>query len=1014
MKNEIRAIFPIRVSPFAMLPHGTYSYQKEKTHKLLPGDLQEKKMGIYGNLKFLSRKFSRSQHFWNVLTRLYEVCLNLDGSLEKETPSSEKVAERVGEVVFILDTLGVSDLKSKRIEGLCDKLLLKDDIAVSILVLLLELTSYQNIQERERESSLERFFQRNSHRRTRTLANEKTGSEVRLDLIREPRDLSKSHWKHSRNFSLQLDTVATRNDVSEPKDNVTPRSRHHRRNTGVSSNSSLKTAEEEFVMDEEQQLEPALSTRPKSIFDFSDKMYQAVYRKHFGSRSKSWIPPNHPLIFETARWSLISNTSSLIRRNPLGGFEPVSSKLQPCARKILGEFAAIATDFLELELMITRLQEKKNPILQGFAKALLDEFCRYSENILPVIRKTSYKTCLKDNINFPVFGLMQQVRPVTSELHECMVIMKTIMPYGELEPYQMLIGLYHYQKDLLVSEKGESLCGTLFSKVFISYLFALRRTALYGSQLSGDNDDNNVFLQSAASTVTVPKLLEKMLPMNVKFMVDKSAYGVDILWSINPQHPFFSSNRESLCTVPSFDCLDIGYLERQVEEYFANISKKIQQEGIPERPLHHHAFCLSTRLDECEDCVPRDDVSKKDDKEDASDDELSWLSSESCDSVHEESTAILSSSGLNKSNGDRTNLERNPSNSMSSGLWESTAPVKNEVAFMKRIALDLPFEKFVAELALVSIRGIYYHVQQYLWWAMEEKIEIFDQFRAVRDYLLLNRGDFFLELCNSVYNISSSEWFIGGTEAEARLQLAFDQAILSSSAVGDPRIRNFKFLMEKNGNMDSSAYVYNQILLQWKPSNLVESALFDSSTLEIYSHIFHFAFKLKSTSYILRQLYTSITSFPSHWQGLQRKAHILRFQLMQFVNALLQFYEHGLLEGNWFRFLRDAKKCNDVWQLRNLHLQFLDETLSYIFRNDNPLAADLSKILEEIIVFDLDASKAVRKPNVSNISMLGRRIEVLSSMLNQFYDKILSYDKAMKVQSTEWTKLMTYFGMSGE
>jgi len=974
--------------------------------------LEEKQTSIYENLKLLCKKFSRGQRSYKTLARFYEVCLNLNGSLDKQIPNQEDTAERVGEVIFILETMGVSNLKTKRIEGLCDRLVLKEDVAVSVLFLLLELANYKAVQEREQESSLERFFTRKNHRRTATLT--KDTFETHSGLLREPKDVSKAYWRHRRILSLQPDLYEeSMGAFTEGKshmhssDTPSPGALSHRKNgTSRSTSSSSKDAGDEFI--EKEMIDEASSSLPKSIFDFSDKMYQAIYRKHFGSRSKSWIPPNHPLIFDTARWSLISNVSFLIRKNPLGGFEPVASRLQPCSRNILAEFAAVATELFEIERMISVLQEKNDAILQGLAKALSDEVNRYCNDILPLIRKTSYKVHLHENECLPVFGLLQQVRKVTAELHECMVIMKAIMPYGEMDPYHMLRGLYDYQREHYMSYNSESLCARLFLKVFVAYLFALRRVALYGAQFSiNKGEEDTADVQSAAHSLPFPKILENMFPMEVKFMVDKAAYGVDILWSINPQHPFFSSNRESLCVVPSFDLIDINYLERQVEEHFANVLKDPMKHFIPKKPVGNPLTFL--------DAEPR--VCKEGDehKENCSDDELSWLSSESEDSTEtgrveganmtpRRSFVAMSENSESRKLSETKHLIRVPI------IWENPVQVTNEFTHGRHEKITMPFEKFVSELALVSIRGIYYYVQQYLWWLVEERIDIFDQFRAIRDYLLLNRGDFFLELCHSVYNISSKESFIGGTEAEARLQLAFEQAILSSSAANDSRVRYFEFFINKDGNTDS-AHIYSQILLQWKPSNLVESALFDVSTLEIYSHIFHFAFKLKSTSHLLRQLYSSIPLFPSNWQGLQRKAHILRFQLMQFVNALLQFYDHGLLGGNWFHFLLRGKECNDIWQLRNLHLQFLDEALSYIFKNDNPLATDINQILDEIILFEIESRRALRKSSVLNISNLGRRIQSLSSLLRQFYDKILLSERNQKVKSSQWRMLMTYFGM---
>ncbi|EME28797.1 monovalent cation:H+ antiporter-2, CPA2 family isoform 1 [Galdieria sulphuraria] len=1022
MKNERRANFTIRVSPKeTMRQYASHSHQRERprNYKLQSSDFfKEKQIGIYEGLKFLSKKFSRGQPSSKALTRFYEVSLNLNGLVEKEAPNQEDTAERVSEVVFILGTLGVSDLKTKRIEGLCDKLLVKDDIAVSILFLLLQLTSYENIQKREQETSLERFFKRKSHRRTMTLAKDTFRKEALYDLVSEPKDLSKFHWRHNRKFSLQLETLAESTGVSEElQDHIgssyalSLRSQPFRRNavTSCSNSHSIKDVGKDF--DEKQNLEGTSMTLPKSIFDFTEKMYQTLYCKHFGSRSKSWIPPNHPLIFESAIWSLISNPSFLMRKNPLGGFEPVAARLQPCARSILAEFGTIATKLFEMGTIISHLREKNHPIFQGFAKALWDEMEGYSNNILPLIRKTRYKVHFDEQENLPIFGLMQRVRRVTTQLHECMAIIKALMPYGETDPYEVLLGLYYYQKEHIVSDKKESLYGRLFFKVLISYLFSLRRIALYGSQFCFNDDDSNNNYNNFVPQASM-KLFENMLPMKIKFMVDKAAYGVDILWSINPQHPFFSSNRESLCTVPSFDSFDFHSLEQQLEEYFEGISKTLMEKC---NSIHHQNTFVDTKSREHERFIEKESTCKK--VEPDSDDELSWLSSESDDlmeptGLHDENVTKLSTLDSSKHNCSRE-MSRNILSANVSSLWESSVTVKSKPTSVECETIDTPFDNFVAELGLLSIRGIYYHVQQYLWWLMEEEIEIFDHFRAVRDYLLLNRGDFFLELCHSVYSSSCSEWFMGGTEAEARLHLAFEQAILSSSASWDSRIRYFEFLMDKDGNSDNTN-VYSQILLQWKPSNLVESALFDSSTLEVYSHIFHFAFKLKSASHILRQLYSTIPLIPLHWQGLQRKAQILRFQLMQFVNALLQFYEHGLLEGSWFRFFREANKCNDIWQMRNLHLQFLDEALSYIFGNHNPLASDVNRILEEIIIFELDTRRALRKSNVSNIAVLGRRIEGLSFMLYQFYDKVLLSDKKMKVRTAEWTVLITYFGINGE
>ncbi|GJQ09024.1 hypothetical protein GpartN1_g815.t1 [Galdieria partita] len=1003
-----------------MWPYAAHSHQRPRNNKLHSEDLQERKIGIYGSLKFLSKKFSQGQPFYKTLARFYEVSLNLNGLLNKEAYNYEEAAERVSEVVFVLGTLGVSDIKTKRLEGLCDKLLLKDDIAVSLLILLLQLTNYETLQQREQESSLERFFERKAHRRTITLSKDTFRKEELSNLVKEPRDLSKFYWKHNRKLSLQLDAFAESTGESVEMKDLTgssagflsPRSQTHRKNAFMSRSNGYVTRDAGQEVDKKQDMEGTSTTPPKSIFDFTEKTYQALYHKHFGSRSKSWIPPNHPLIFESAIWSLISNVSFLIRKNPLGGFEPVASRLQPCARSILGEFGAIATELFEMNRTISRLRENSNPILLGFAKALRDEIDRYSNNVLPLITTIRYKVYLDEQENLPIFGLIQQIRKVAIQLHECVAIMKFIMPYEETDPCQLLLGLYHYQKEHLELDKKDSLGERLFLKVLVPYLFSLRRIALYGSQFCFDNDDNTALVPQ----LTV-KLFENMLPMKVKFMVDKAAYGVDILWSINPQHPFFSSNREALCTVPSVDSIDINSIEQQVEEHFNGISKELLESCISKKAQHHQNSFIYRKPHEDESLIEVEDASKKVELS-HSDDELSWLSSESDDSTEPVKVSRGHAMELLPLESNKHNCIMNKSLNIYSAnvlsLWESSVCFKDKLTHLECESVDTPFDKFVSELALSCIRGIYYHVQQYLWWVMEEEIEIFDHFRAVRDYLLLNRGDFFLELCQSVYNISCSEWFMGGTEAEARLQLAFEQAILSSSASWDPRIRYFGFLMDKDGNTDYNTHVYSQILLQWKPSNLVEASLFESSTLEVYSHIFHFAFKLKSASYLLRQLYVSISHFPSYWQGVQRKAHILRFQLMQFINALLQFYDHGLLEGNWFRFLREAKKSNDIWELRNLHLQFLDEALSYIFGNQNPLASDVNRILGEIINFELDTRKALRHSNVSNISMLGRRIEVLSSMLSQFYDKMLLLDKKSKMISTEWIILMTYFGIKGE
>eukprot|EP00871_Galdieria_phlegrea_P004840 jgi/Galph1/5357/GphlegSOOS_G3995.1 len=985
-------------------------------------------LSIYEKLKVLCDSFS-PQSVSHSVFRFYDVFLNLNGSFDLGAENKREVAERISEVIFILDTLDIASSETKRLEKLCDKLIQTNEVAEVILLFLLELANYDRIQVRQRESSIQRFFVRKSQRDTSTENKDRLlplSHDSRSSV--ELKDITKTLWKYKMKQKKQVD-VYSEKWVVQGKSWAENNPEQQSGILEVEQQQLIDHSSSDFMKPSADNLKTSFSTIPspeksidgkdandmtpnatlKSIFDFTEETYMALYRKHFGSNSTNWIPAYKFAVFEAARWALIGNVSYLIRKSPHGGLETMAARLQPNARKLLGEFVNIGNNLIQVERIIQLLHKYSNLLFLGMADGLEYELDLYGLNILPLFKGTNVKFSNSSVRNYPVFSLLQRVELARRSLSSCVQLLKMLLKENRLEPRRVFLKLYNIAKVHYSLNERDHVSCRLFFRIFFLHLSYLRRKAVYGSHISDGSNSN-----STGPCVEVSELLETVLPHDIKFMVDKTAEAVNTLRKENPHHPFLLSNRESLCLIPEMGSWDVDFIIEKTEEYFTKVSEAVHlqesREGVTTKDGDQYEVAKAASA-----------VAKLRNEEQSGgsggsqkfqNPEKSCIPSVETDitkykPISKDNTCVSSFDKENKHGISQS--EENRQGNFQLPPW--IAAKRHQMIDLEHI--NIPFDKFIADLGLANIQKIYKYIQRYLWFFIQKRFKIFEHFHAIKDYLLLNRGDLFFEICMSLYDFEIDDSYFVGTELEAKMMSTFEQAVLTSSAINDEKIRDFHSCLVRDSSTHMKENIYSVFCLQWKPLNQVQALLFDSTTSDIYSRLFRFAFNLKAASQVLRHFYLLIFAFPQGW-NLQRPAQLLRFQLVQFINGLQQFYEYGLLQKHWSIFMNEARHCDDVWQVRNRHLSFLNNAMVYAFQHESCISFGMSvnSIIHKIFLVENKTRLALMEPQAEEPQDLRDSFETLHGMLQNFYNELqMSPQNVSLLETDELFPFLLHLGL---
>ncbi|XP_063238738.1 gamma-tubulin complex component 4 isoform X2 [Bacillus rossius redtenbacheri] len=216
---------------------------------------------------------------------------------------------------------------------------------------------------------------------------------------------------------------------------------------------------------------------------------------------------------------------------------------------------------------------------------------------------------------------------------------------------------------------------------------------------------------------------------------------------------------------------------------------------------------------------------------------------------------------------------------------------------------------------------------QHLWQLAVDKAELFTQFRLIKDFFLLGRGELFLEFNHLASNIlqktptSKSE-----REVNSAFQIAARKVLLNDESAMD----KFKFHLP----VPSSPAPAEDLVKGWSVVGLTYKVtwplhfIFTKPVLRNYNELFRFLLRVKKVemelhSIWIEHLQSRIRCRPDVWQ--------LHRNLMFLVDNLQYYLQVDVLESQYTQLQARISDTKDFEVVKVAHAQFQTKVLSQSF-----------------------------------------------------------------------------------
>ncbi|CAO1391670.1 unnamed protein product [Diamesa serratosioi] len=232
-------------------------------------------------------------------------------------------------------------------------------------------------------------------------------------------------------------------------------------------------------------------------------------------------------------------------------------------------------------------------------------------------------------------------------------------------------------------------------------------------------------------------------------------------------------------------------------------------------------------------------------------------------------------------------------------------------------------------------------------------LDILTHFKSLLKYFFLMDGEFGSNICNGLLRKLESGAKPNELLNYQTLHRILENALGSSVYSNDPNAECLSFIVQSIPDKFelNSPNVLNMLSLSYKvswPLNLI----LNPETLEQYSNIFKYLFKLKRVKWIMDEVWVMLKEnhkiLGVKLQKSQQYRHVqqIRHKMSHFVYCLENHVTRSALQSSWKTFENDLKSTKCIGDLYRIHTRYIKRIIFLCLLNKNSL--EFYKNVEEI------------------------------------------------------------------
>ena len=245
-------------------------------------------------------------------------------------------------------------------------------------------------------------------------------------------------------------------------------------------------------------------------------------------------------------------------------------------------------------------------------------------------------------------------------------------------------------------------------------------------------------------------------------------------------------------------------------------------------------------------------------------------------------------------------------------------------------------------------------VAQRLWTLLAVHAELLGHLRALKDYYLLAKGDFYHAFLLEANDLLAGE--PRESTAASSVGSAQHQAALKSNADGDNRFRHVALRFRRAAPAGAKTFAGRQIHLpaydSWDDLALeytVEGPLgllLTPAVLDQYNCLFQYLFRLRRVQHDLDVVWQRLRKYRQGAPGLSPSWWQLRHKMAHMINNLQIYIQADVIEPQFERLRERVEVAQDFKEAERLHQVYLTSLVAQSFLDVSTIAGMLQGIMQ--------------------------------------------------------------------